>query len=62
MTASQWFHVDLKKAARYEWLGYIREIGFDFLSSTRSDAQEEARRIITETTGVADPKVVWNEC
>ena len=57
-----WYHVDLKRAVRFEWLGYIREIGFDFLSSTQADAKEEARRIIVETTGDNDPQIVWNEC
>lgn len=62
MGTSQWYHADLQRVKRNEWLGFIGELESFFHGTDRKSAQEDARRIITETTGVSDPKIVWNEC
>lgn len=57
-----WYHADLQRVNRNEWLGFIGELESFFRGSDRKSAQEEARRIIEETTGDKDFQVVWNEC
>lgn len=57
-----WYHADLRRVKRSEWLGLITELDEFFQGTDRRSAQEEARRIIEETTGDNDPQIVWNEC
>lgn len=62
MTASRWYHTDLSRVSVGDWRGYVVEIEQFVHGINRADVQEEARRIIEETTGDNDPKIVWNEC
>lgn len=57
-----WYHADLSRFSRGYWRGYVVEIEEFVHGIDRADAQEEARRIIVETTGDNDPQIVWNEC
>lgn len=57
-----WYHADIQKVARSEWLGFITELEMFFTGTTAYLAKESARRIIEETTGVNNPRVIWNEC
>lgn len=57
-----WYHTEIRRVSRDEWMTYTHETNTFGVGTTKFFAQEEARRIITETTGVSDPKIVWNEC
>lgn len=57
-----WYHADLQRVKSSEWLGFITELESFFGGTDRKSAQEDARRIIVETTGDNDPQIVWNEC
>lgn len=57
-----WYHADLSKTHFDEWMSYISELDRFVFGVDRQSAQEEARRIIVETTGDNDPQIVWNEC
>lgn len=57
-----WYHADIRRISTAHWRGYVAELDQLVSSGNRPGVQEEARRIIEETTGDKDFQVVWNEC
>lgn len=57
-----WYHADLSRVSVGDWRGYVVETEQFVHGINRRDVQEEARRIIEETTGDNHPQIVWNEC
>lgn len=57
-----WYHADIRRISTGLWRGYVSELDQFVTGGNRPGVQEEARRIIEETTGYKDFQVVWNEC
>lgn len=55
----RWIRADIQKVTSSDWRGFFPDYEQFFAGSTEDEAKEEARRILEETTGLKDFRIVW---